>query len=104
MEFPRNNIIYLRDLGQGAFGRVFHAKAPGIISSQEFTDVAVKVLKDEASSDLQMDFEREACLLSKFDHPNIVKLLGICAIGKPTCLIFEYMEKGNLLYKNLTFF
>lgn len=23
LEFPRNNIIYIRDLGQGAFGRVF---------------------------------------------------------------------------------
>lgn len=23
LEFPRNNIIYVKDLGQGAFGRVF---------------------------------------------------------------------------------
>jgi hypothetical protein len=23
LEFPRNDIIYLRDIGQGAFGRVF---------------------------------------------------------------------------------
>ena len=23
LEFPRNDIIYIRDLGQGAFGRVF---------------------------------------------------------------------------------
>lgn len=26
LEFPRNNIIYIKDLGQGAFGRVFQVK------------------------------------------------------------------------------
>jgi serine/threonine protein kinase len=65
-------------LGQGAFGRVFQAKAPGLIPGEDFTLVAVKMLKDEASQDLQVDFEREACLLAEFDHPNIVKLLGVC--------------------------
>jgi len=30
------------------------------------------------------------------DHPNIVKLLGVCAIGRPMCLLFEYMSKGDL--------
>lgn len=26
LEFPRNNIIYVKDLGQGAFGRVFQVR------------------------------------------------------------------------------
>jgi len=96
LEFPRNDIIFMKDLGQGAFGRVFQAKAPGLIKGEEFTLVAVKMLKEEASSDLQGDFEREACLLAEFDHPNIVKLLGVCAVGKPMCLLFEYMSRGDL--------
>lgn len=96
LEFPRNNILYIRDLGQGAFGRVFQAKAPGLVSEEEFTLVAVKMLKDEASEDLQVDFEREACLLAEFDHPNIVKLLGVCAVGRPMCLLFEFMGRGDL--------
>lgn len=54
------------------------------------------MLKNEASDDLQLDFEREACLLAEFDHPNIVKLLGVCAIGKPMCLLFEYMGRGDV--------
>lgn len=83
-------------MGQGAFGRVFQAKAPGLVPSEEFTLVAVKMLKDDASEDLQDDFEKEACLLAEFDHPNIVKLLGVCAIGRPMCLLFEYMGKGDL--------
>ncbi|EFN89657.1 tyrosine-protein kinase transmembrane receptor Ror2 [Harpegnathos saltator] len=96
LEFPRNNIIYVRDLGQGAFGRVFQAKAPGLVLGEEFTNVAVKMLKEEASDDLLVDFEREACLLAEFDHPNIVKLLGVCALGRPMCLLFEYMGRGDL--------
>jgi len=96
LEFPRNNIIYVRDLGQGAFGRVFQAKAPGLVPGEEFTNVAVKMLKEEASDDLLLDFEREACLLAEFDHPNIVKLLGVCALGRPMCLLFEYMGRGDL--------
>lgn len=96
LEYPRNDIIYIRDIGQGAFGRVFQAKAPGLLKGEEFTMVAVKMLKEEASEDLQTDFEREACLMAEFDHPNIVKLLGVCAVGKPMCLLFEYMGKGDL--------
>ncbi|XP_074596701.1 neurospecific receptor kinase isoform X2 [Brevipalpus obovatus] len=96
LEYPRNNIIYIRDIGQGAFGRVFQAKAPNIVKGEEFTMVAVKMLKDEATDDLLIDFEREACLMAEFDHPNIVQLLGVCAIGKPMCLLFEYMGRGDL--------
>lgn len=96
LEYPRNNIIYVRDLGQGAFGRVFQGKAPSLLSGEETTMVAVKMLKEDASIELQIDFEREACLLAEFHHANIVRLLGVCAIGKPMCLLFEYMSRGDL--------
>ncbi|KAL3868762.1 hypothetical protein ACJMK2_041527 [Sinanodonta woodiana] len=95
-EYPRNDIVYIRDIGQGAFGRVFKAKAPNLNKGDEYTLIAVKMLKEDASEDLQQDFEREASLMAEFDHPNIVKFLGVCAIGKPMCLLFEYMGKGDL--------
>ncbi|XP_071543142.1 tyrosine-protein kinase transmembrane receptor Ror2-like isoform X2 [Panulirus ornatus] len=96
LQYDRNSIIYIRDLGQGAFGRVFQGKAPGLVSGEELTMVAVKVLKEEASEDMLGDFEREACILAEFDHPNIVRLLGVCAVGRPMCLLFEYMGRGDL--------
>ncbi|KAL8574877.1 hypothetical protein ACOMHN_003437 [Nucella lapillus] len=101
-EFPRNDIVFLRDIGQGAFGRVFKARIPasaatsGRFKPGESTLIAVKMLKEDASEDLQIDFEREASLMADFDHPNIVRLLGVCAMGKPMCLLFEYMSKGDL--------
>ncbi|XP_027205608.2 tyrosine-protein kinase transmembrane receptor Ror2-like [Dermatophagoides pteronyssinus] len=96
LEYPRNKIIYIRDIGCGAFGRVFLAKAPGLLADEETTSVAVKVLRQEASIDMQSDFEREAILMSEFDHPNVVRLLGVCALGKPMCLLVEYMAYGDL--------
>ncbi|XP_023389223.1 muscle, skeletal receptor tyrosine-protein kinase isoform X1 [Pteropus vampyrus] len=96
LEYPRNNIEYVRDIGEGAFGRVFQARAPGLLPSEPFTMVAVKMLKEEASADMQADFQREAALMAEFDNPNIVKLLGVCAVGKPMCLLFEYMAYGDL--------
>ncbi|CAL8318162.1 unnamed protein product [Lota lota] len=96
LEFPRNNIQYVRDIGEGAFGRVFQARAPGLLPMENFTMVAVKMLKEEASSDMQKDFQREAALMAQFLHPNIVRLLGVCAVGKPMCLMFEYMAHGDL--------
>ncbi|XP_070286190.1 muscle, skeletal receptor tyrosine-protein kinase isoform X5 [Myotis yumanensis] len=96
LEYPRNNIEYVRDIGEGAFGRVFQARAPGLLPHEPSTMVAVKMLKEEASADMQADFQREAALMAEFDNPNIVKLLGVCAVGKPMCLLFEYMAYGDL--------
>ncbi|GCC29613.1 hypothetical protein chiPu_0008056 [Chiloscyllium punctatum] len=96
LEYPRNNIEYVRDIGEGAFGRVFQARAPQLLEQETSTMVAVKMLKEEASPDMQADFQREAALMAEFDHPNIVKLLGVCAVGKPMCLLFEYMAYGDL--------
>ncbi|NXD45778.1 MUSK kinase, partial [Copsychus sechellarum] len=96
LEYPRNNIEYVRDIGEGAFGRVFQARAPGLLPYEPFTMVAVKMLKEEASADMQADFQREAALMAEFDNPNIVKILGVCAVGKPMCLLFEYMAYGDL--------
>jgi len=34
--------------------------------------------------------------MNQFDHPNILKLLGVCFEQEPFCIIFEYMELGDL--------
>ena len=45
-------------------------------------NVAVKVLKEGASREIREDFKREVEITSAFDHPNILKLIGVVAIGK----------------------
>ncbi len=95
-EFPRDGIVYIRDLGQGHFGLVVAAEAKGILPGQESSTVAIKVLKEGASDKVKVEFFKEASLMQVFDHPNIVKLLGVCIEQEPLCMIFEFMELGDL--------
>lgn len=57
--------------------------------------MAVKTLK-ETGNELQKDFEREAELLSSFDHPNIVSFYGISTDSFDYMMIFEFMNLGDL--------
>ncbi|KAI6660993.1 Transient receptor potential cation channel [Oopsacas minuta] len=97
-EFPRSAVRFLRKLGQGQFGSVDLAEAKSIIPGEKVTLIAVKTLHDGATMKNRMDFEREADIMLRFDHPNILQLLGVSFKDKsaPLCLLFEYMEKGDL--------
>ena len=97
-EFPRAAVRFLRKLGQGQFGSVDLAEASSIVPGEKTTLVAVKTLHDGATTKNRLDFEREADIMLRFDHPNILQLLGVSFKEKsaPLCLIFEYMEKGDL--------
>ena len=58
---------------------------------------AVKYLKDDASEKVKQSFRKEAETISSFDHPNIVRLLGICVDDKgPACMVlgkcFNYAD------------
>jgi serine/threonine protein kinase len=95
-EYPRSQIVYIRDLGQGHFGIVVQAEATNIEEGKEKSTVAIKVLKEGASPQFKKEFFREASLMCAFDHPNILKLLGVCIEMEPLCMIFEFMELGDL--------
>ena len=95
-KYPRNNIFYISDLGQGNFGVVIKAEAKNIITDQDSTTVAVKVLKEGTNDQTKKDFFREAALMYEFNHQNILKILGICIEQEPFCMLFEYMEFGDL--------
>ena len=67
----------------------------GILDDEnEWTDVAVKQLRT-GSNEVE-DFFREVDFMSKLDHPNIVKLLGVCSLEEPFSMVFEYMDLGDL--------
>ena len=95
-QFPREDVVYIRDLGQGNFGLVVQAEARGIISGEDSTTVAVKVLKENSSLQAKKEFFKEASLMHEFEHQNILRLLGVCIEQEPLCMIFEYMELGDL--------
>ncbi|XP_029167418.1 LOW QUALITY PROTEIN: leukocyte tyrosine kinase receptor-like [Nylanderia fulva] len=90
-------------LGEGAFGIVFQ----GIVSNLEGlkTMCAIKRLPDNASLLEKKKFLQEAKRMSRFDHENVLKLLGICLNTDSPMLILELMETDLLTYlrENQTF-
>ncbi|KAG7241162.1 hypothetical protein INR49_025905 [Caranx melampygus] len=72
----RHNIVLKRELGEGAFGKVFLAECYNLTPDQEKIHVAVKTLK-EASESGRADFYREAELLTNLQHEHIVTFYGV---------------------------
>ncbi|XP_066227893.1 proto-oncogene tyrosine-protein kinase ROS isoform X2 [Saccopteryx leptura] len=96
--FPREKLTLRVFLGSGAFGEVYEGTAVDIlgIGSGE-TKVAVKTLKKGSTDQEKIEFLKEAYLMSKFNHPNILKQLGVCLLNEPQYIILELMEGGDLL-------
>ncbi|CAA0818521.1 Protein kinase superfamily protein with octicosapeptide/Phox/Bem1p domain [Striga hermonthica] len=88
----------LRELGSGTFGTVYHGKWRG-------SDVAIKRIKKSCFTGRQseqerqtMEFWREAEILSKLHHPNVVALYGVVqdSPGNTLATVTEYMVDGSL--------
>ncbi|CAG03103.1 unnamed protein product, partial [Tetraodon nigroviridis] len=91
----RRDIILKRELGEGAFGKVFLAECYNLSPTKDKMLVAVKTLKDPNLS-ARKDFQREAELLTNLQHDHIVKFYGVCVDGDPLIMVFEYMKHGDL--------
>lgn len=89
-EFDRSNLEMGQKLGGGQYGEVYRAVMKG-----RGLAVAVKTFKEE-TTDAQ-EFLKEANVMKKVKHPNLVQLLGVCTRELPFFIITEYMPKGNLL-------
>uniref|UniRef100_A0A3P9LVU1 Tyrosine-protein kinase receptor n=1 Tax=Oryzias latipes TaxID=8090 RepID=A0A3P9LVU1_ORYLA len=89
----QRDIILKRELGEGAFGKVFLAECYNLTKDKML--VAVKTLKDPTLA-ARKDFQREAELLTNLQHEHIVKFYGVCVDGDPLIMVFEYMKHGDL--------
>ncbi|KFQ39536.1 Tyrosine-protein kinase Mer, partial [Mesitornis unicolor] len=96
----RNALSLGKVLGEGEFGSVME----GHLSQPEGTPqkVAVKTMKLDNFSQREIeDFLSEAACMKDFDHPNVIKLLGVCIelssqqVPKPM-VILPFMKYGDL--------
>ncbi|XP_051501062.1 vascular endothelial growth factor receptor 2-like isoform X1 [Myxocyprinus asiaticus] len=97
-EFPRDRLKLGEPLGRGAFGQVVEATAYGIEKASTCTTVAVKMLKEGATSSEYRALMSELKILIHIGHHlNVVNLLGACTKpGGPLMVIVEYCKHGNL--------
>lgn len=77
-------------LGQGAFGSVYRADLNDETHGKR--SVAVKLLKP----DFAKQFINEVTVMAKFNHENLLAVLGVSSEGPNLCLISEFMPNGSL--------
>lgn len=93
-EISKDRVVINRRLGEGAFGTVYGGEAQ--IGEQGWTAVAVKTLKKGSNTEDRLDFLSEAEAMKRFDHSNVVQLLGVCLQTEPIYAVMEFMLYGDL--------
>uniref|UniRef100_A0A8C5NZS7 Tyrosine-protein kinase receptor n=1 Tax=Jaculus jaculus TaxID=51337 RepID=A0A8C5NZS7_JACJA len=95
-EVPRKNITLIRGLGHGAFGEVYEGQVSGMANDPNPLQVAVKTLPEVCSEQDELDFLMEALIISKFNHQNIVRCIGVSLQALPRFILLELMAGGDL--------
>ncbi|XP_046886903.1 focal adhesion kinase 1 isoform X6 [Hypomesus transpacificus] len=92
-EIQRDRIELGRCIGEGQFGDVHQ----GVYMSPEnpALSVAVKTCKNSTSDSVREKFLQEALTMRQFDHPHIVKLIGVIT-ENPVWIIMELCTVGEL--------
>ncbi|XP_012397302.2 focal adhesion kinase 1 isoform X6 [Sarcophilus harrisii] len=92
-EIQRERIELGRCIGEGQFGDVHQ----GVYMSPEnpAMAVAIKTCKNCTSDSVREKFLQEALTMRQFDHPHIVKLIGVIT-ENPVWIIMELCTLGEL--------
>ncbi|XP_077349521.1 focal adhesion kinase 1 isoform X8 [Lithobates pipiens] len=92
-EIQRDRIELGRCIGEGQFGDVHQ----GVYMSPEnpALSVAIKTCKNCTSDSVREKFLQEALTMRQFDHPHIVKLIGVIT-ENPVWIIMELCTLGEL--------
>ncbi|XP_051919529.1 tyrosine-protein kinase Fes/Fps isoform X2 [Hippocampus zosterae] len=87
-----DGVILGNIIGRGNFGEVYR----GTLCCDN-TLVAVKTCKENLAPEHKNKFLMEARILKQYDHPNIVKLIGVCTQKHPIYIVMELVKGGDFL-------
>ncbi|KAK7792067.1 hypothetical protein R5R35_007100 [Gryllus longicercus] len=91
-ELNNDDVLLLDKIGRGNFGDVYKARLKS--SGQE---VAVKTCRVTLPEEHRRKFLQEGRILKQYDHPNVVRLIGICVQKQPIMIVMELVAGGSLL-------
>ncbi|KAL9416678.1 hypothetical protein AB3S75_039799 [Citrus x aurantiifolia] len=77
-------------LGEGGFGSVYKGVLP------DNTQIAVKKPKESDKIRINQEFQKEMGIVSRINHKNVVKILGLCLQTKMPLLVYEFVSSGTL--------
>ncbi|KAF3336695.1 receptor-like protein kinase [Carex littledalei] len=80
-----NAIMDQPPIGEGTTATVYH----GVLGGR---DAAIKCIRSEYAQ----QFEDELTIISRFNHQNIVRLLGNCFEKEDRFIVYEFMRGGSL--------
>ncbi|XP_071826529.1 tyrosine-protein kinase Fer-like isoform X4 [Apostichopus japonicus] len=89
-DLRHEDILLDTKLGQGHFGDVHKATFKN-------KPVAVKTCKATVDAATRRKFLSEAYILKNYNHPNIVKLIGVATDRHPIYIVMELVQGGDLL-------
>ncbi|KAF8780633.1 hypothetical protein HU200_001235 [Digitaria exilis] len=73
-------------IGEGGYGPVYKGNLGGM-------PVAIKLLRPHGKQGFP-EYQQEVAMLSRLEHPHIVKLIGVC---QESCsLVYEHLPNGTL--------
>jgi len=91
-ELNNDDVDLIEKIGRGNFGDVYKAKLkPTSIA------VAVKTCKVTLPDEQKKKFLQEGRILKQYEHPNIVRFIGICVQKQPIMIVMELVPGGSLL-------
>ncbi|XP_009694072.1 PREDICTED: tyrosine-protein kinase Fes/Fps, partial [Cariama cristata] len=74
-------------IGRGNFGEVFSGRLRA-----DNTPIAVKACRETLPPELKAKFLQEARILKQYNHPNIVRLIGVCTQKQPIYIVMELVQ------------
>jgi len=91
-ELNNDDVELIEKIGRGNFGDVYKAK----LKTSNFA-VAVKTCKITLPDEQKKKFLQEGRILKQYEHPNIVRFIGICVQKQPIMIVMELVPGGSLL-------
>lgn len=93
-ELCRSHITLGDIIGEGQFGDV-HKGTYTSQADNQVIPVAIKTCKVETEDSMGEKFLEEAYIMQQFDHPHIIRLIGICS-GSPIWIVMELAKHGEM--------
>ncbi|VDK77004.1 unnamed protein product [Litomosoides sigmodontis] len=94
-ELRHETVIIENKIGEGEFGEVFSGKYK--LPTGRMVDVAIKSAKTaETSKEKIKEMMKEARLMRNYEHPNVIRMYGVCVEHEPLLIVMELVDGGAL--------